>query len=104
MYHYDIYYQKNGRYYQNDQIKIRHIMDFDRYAFVWQIQSKKELDLDDIFTKMQGENWSPHGERRDIISILGLSHTSMSVNDVIHDKDNHKFYQVCEFGFKEIEK
>lgn len=32
---------------------------------------------------MQGENWSPNGEARDLIRSLGLHHTSMSVGDVL---------------------
>lgn len=43
----------------------------------------KETDLDKIYQYMQGEFWSPRGEARDLISKLGLRHTSMSVGDVI---------------------
>jgi len=50
-------------------------------------------DLDDVFTKMQGFNWSPNGEARELISSLGLRHTSMSVGDVV--KDAHGVYWLC---------
>ena len=40
-------------------------------------------DLDEIYSIMQGDYWSPRGEARDLIRGLGLHHTSMSVGDVI---------------------
>jgi len=40
---------------------------------------------DDAFRQMQGLNWSPHGEARSIIRKAGVSHTSMSVGDVLVD-------------------
>jgi hypothetical protein len=36
-----------------------------------------------IFTHMQGEVWSPLGEARSLIESKGLTHTSMSIGDVI---------------------
>ena len=38
---------------------------------------------EDFFFRLQGENWSPNGESREWIRSLGLSHTSMSVGDLI---------------------
>jgi hypothetical protein len=43
--------------------------------------------LDDAFWRMQGENWSPHGEARAFLQSLGLGHTSLSVGDVIGDEE-----------------
>lgn len=43
--------------------------------------------LDDAFWQMQGENWSPHGEARELLQSLGLGHTSMSVGDVLQDEE-----------------
>ena len=43
-------------------------------------------DLDEAWRQMQGENWSPHGEARGLLRSLGLSHTSMSVGDVLQDE------------------
>lgn len=40
-------------------------------------------DLDEVFYKMQGENWSPDGEAIPLIEALGLSHTTMCVGDVV---------------------
>ena len=45
--------------------------------------SIEEKDLNKIYHQMQGEVWSPGGEARELITELGLSHTSMSVGDVI---------------------
>lgn len=39
--------------------------------------------LDRLFGAMQGECWSPKGEARTLIQSKGLSHTSLSVGDVI---------------------
>jgi hypothetical protein len=49
--------------------------------------------LDDAFWQMQGENWSPHGEARTLLRSLGLSHTSMSVGDVLRDEE--RLYWEC---------
>jgi len=58
-------------------------------------------DLDSVYTQMQGEIWSPNGEARQLIKSLGLSHTSMSVGDVIETPDG-KFHEVDSIGFREI--
>jgi hypothetical protein len=39
--------------------------------------------LDVIFYEMQGDVWSPHGEARELIKSLGLSHASMSIGDAV---------------------
>ena len=49
---------------------------------------------------MQGENWSPNGEARNLIGSLGLSHTSMSVGDII-EIDGNLFF-VDRHGFKKL--
>lgn len=62
--------------------------------------SIRETDLDKIFHMLQGEVWSPHGEARNVISDLGLWHTSMSVGDII-EVDGNLFF-VDRFGFKKL--
>lgn len=59
-----------------------------------------ETDLDKIFSMMQGERWSPNGEARNLILDLGLTHTSMSVGDII--QVGKVIYLVDTIGFKEI--
>ena len=60
-------------------------------------------DLEDVFFKMQGEVWSPHGEARDLILSLGLHHTSMSINDIVYDVEADKYWLVGVFGFLPLE-
>lgn len=59
-----------------------------------------ETDFDKIFSMMQGERWSPEGEARNLIKGLGLTHTSMSVGDVI--EKGKTLYMVDTFGFKNL--
>lgn len=54
-------------------------------------------DPEDVFSKMQGENWSPRGEARELITSKGLNHTSMSVGDVM--VVNGKALMVDNMGF-----
>jgi len=56
----------------------------DTHVLVGNIKSK---DREEIFGLMQGEQWSPEGEARSMIQKLGLSHTSMSVGDIISIND-----------------
>ena len=58
--------------------------------------------LEEVFYAMQGEQWSPHGEARELIRSLGLKHTSMSVGDVIYDVSARKYYVVDFIGFSEL--
>jgi hypothetical protein len=44
----------------------------------------------------------PNGEMRDFIEILKLTHTSMSVGDVIYSITDDKFYRVDNRGFSEL--
>ena len=60
----------------------------------------KERDLEKIFTAMQGENWSPGGEARGLIRSKGLTHTSMSVGDIV--VIGKKGYIVDISGFKPL--
>jgi hypothetical protein len=60
-----------------------------------------ETDLEEIFTKMQGEFWSPNGEARTMIRSRNLLHTSMSVGDCVK-LPNNCIWQVHAFGFELI--
>ncbi|MDB4330291.1 hypothetical protein N9948_01045 [bacterium] len=61
----------------------------------------KDNDLDDIMKAMQGEFWSEMGEANNLIRSKGLTHTSMSVGDII--KNNKGYHIVAGIGFKKIE-
>ena len=65
--------------------------------------SEVEADsLDDAWRQMQAENWSPNGQARALLESLGLTHTSMSVGDVI--RDQHGTYWEClDLGWRPIE-
>ena len=58
---------------------------------------------DDVFTAMQGDNWSPNGEAVPQLEKAGLWHTSMSVGDILIDESG-KISMVDTFGWKEITK
>ena len=60
-----------------DELRLSH-------AWLFEIEA---ASLDDAFQRMQGENWSPNGEARELLQALGLRHTSMSVGDVLRDPD-----------------
>ena len=58
--------------------------------------------VEDAFARMQGEVWSPNGEARDLIEACGLSHTSMSVGDVVQDVDAKQYYVCASVGFTQL--
>lgn len=47
-----------------------------------------------LYMAMQSECWSPSGEARDVIRETGLSHTSMSVGDVVCDMQANEYFVV----------
>jgi len=53
-----------------------------------------EVSLEDVFVRMQGEHWSPRGEAKELLVEKGLSHTSMSVGDVV--KTESGVLYICE--------
>ncbi len=57
--------------------------------------------LEPLWVAMQGENWSPNGEARELIAAKGLNHTSMSVGDVAVD-ENGTIHMVASIGFKKL--
>ena len=61
------------------------------------IGSINTVDLNRIYSLMQGENWSPNGEARNVIDKSEAGHTSMSVGDII--KMNGIMHMVDDHGF-----
>ena len=61
------------------------------------IGSISTVGLGKIYELMQGENWSPNGEARNLIKEAGTGHTSMSVGDII--KMNGIMHMVDNYGF-----
>lgn len=95
-----VYYQNEfGRYYKMamhlDGIGKIDLVDFTEVAKV------KALTLENVYLMMQGDMWSPNGEARPIIIDLGLTHTSMSMGDVIKDEKG-QYWMVGMIGFKRV--
>lgn len=59
-------------------------------------------DLEDVFCRMQAENWSPDGEARTLILERGLMHTSMSVGDLVYDLQTGTWHEVAHSGFRQV--
>lgn len=51
------------------------------------IGSIAEIDLDKIYKALQGENWSPLGQAKNLIKKANVGHTSMSIGDLIEYPD-----------------
>jgi len=58
--------------------------------------------LEKVFFEMQGFNWSPNGEARELIDSLGLNHTSMMVGDVVKD-GNCTYWLAAPMGWRKLE-
>jgi hypothetical protein len=56
--------------------------------------------LDNVYTWMQSDVWSPNGEARDIIKAAGVSHTSMSIGDIV--QIGERFFSCEMVGFEDI--
>ena len=56
--------------------------------------------LEKVYNYMQGHNWSPNGEARELVRALGLSHTSMSMGDII--QVGEMYWIVDTFGFVQV--
>ena len=56
----------------------------------------------DAWLRMQADNWSPHGEARPLIERLGLTHTSMSVGDVLRDEKG-AYWECLDLGWRRVE-
>lgn len=56
-----------------------------------------------VYAYMQAEIWSPNGEARELIESLGLTHTSMSIGDVLYDIREKVYYKCVTFGFLRVD-
>ena len=66
------------------------------------VKELKADDPEDAYYHMQAEQWSPNGEARQLIESLGLSHTTMSVGDILIDKDYHQTFMIDIWGTTEL--
>jgi len=94
-----VYYAKPGVDSLVDTITITSVMSYATHLLVAEILAE---NLEQVFEDMQGENWSPNGEKQEFIKRLDLTHTSMSVDDAVFDLENHKLYLCDDFGWTEL--
>ena len=95
---YIVWYKKQPTFAENDVPNSAHEL-HENYVRLAKVRA---VNLDQIFEVMQGENWSPKGEAKEIISGLGLSHTSMSVGDIIQGLFQSKYWVVLTIGYGEL--
>jgi len=67
----------------------------------------EDFSNEDLFSRLQGENWSPNGEANPMIGRLGLWHTSMSVGDLVlrpdpEDSTRYLVFGVDSIGFRRL--
>jgi hypothetical protein len=62
----------------------------------------REVYLEWIYRIMQGEEWSPNGEGRELILSKGLTHTSMTVADAVHLPDG-TWWAIAPSGWKQVQ-
>lgn len=88
-----VYYRREPTFRLNPDLRNLIVRDFNtgevyievsEYTF---ISTQFANTVDEVFHRMQGDNWSPKGEARGLIGALGLQHTSMSVGDLIVSED-----------------
>ena len=99
---YQVYYARRPTYFASGQLgtplltvpRLRH-----SHVRVTTIEADSRAEA---WLKMQGENWSPHGEARPLIERLGLTHTSMSVGDVLCDEEG-EYWECLDLRWRRIE-
>jgi len=96
-----VFYRKDPTFREDSRLIKKDILDSGTHAYVKSVDAPNP---EEVFRLMQAEFWSPNGEMRDVIRKLGLSHTSMSVGDVIgtHALNRLFLLQCCLLGWKRI--
>jgi hypothetical protein len=61
-------------------------------------------NLEDVYFRMQGDDWSPTGAARMLTASKGLRHTSMSVGDIVIDHNSRVAYILDRVGFRYLGK
>jgi len=99
---YQVYYARCPAYHPSGQLGTPPLTVSDlQYSHV--LLAAVEADCrSDAWLKMQGENWSPHGEARPLIERLGPTHTSMSVGDVLCDEEG-EYWECLDLRWRRIE-
>jgi len=90
---YEVFYARNPTFREHIPRTLGEILsNYVKVADVW------ATSLEEVYAKMQGFNWSPRGEANEYIKRLGLSHTSMSVGDLVRDSRGN-WYVCANVGF-----
>ena len=103
---YSVYYM-NSEFFRDglmgyDQLKCNHLLPdpcnlTKTHVFLTLIEA---LNPDEVYFKMQGEDWSPTGKAREFVASKGVLHTSMSVGDIAVDHNSRVAYIVDRTGFR----
>jgi hypothetical protein len=96
---YDAYYAVHPSFLADKALSRRDVLDSPWFAFVLSLDAD---DAEEAWTLMQGEIWSPRGQARELISGLGLGHTSMSVSDCLLDNVTGDLLQCDICGFRPV--
>lgn len=102
---FDVHYQlkdelrKSLSTFKNTTIKKRKVDLKKNFRYVTTIKADT---IEQVFSRMQTENWSPKGEARELIASLGLVHTSMSVGDIVINVKTGEQWRVCPEGWHHI--
>ena len=96
---YSVFYRKSPTFLPNEKLTVANLDQTHLH-----LKDLEAQDLEDVFYQMQGEIWSPQGEARELIRSKGLSHTSMSVGDVVYRHSDDVYYQVDFLGFRVVSK
>jgi hypothetical protein len=96
---YQVFYKRYPNFEGDQKLKKKEVLDLNSFAYVTTVHA---TSLDDAYLRMQGENWSPNGEARPLIKMLGLKHTSMSVGDCLYDPHTKEIYQCMDIGWEKV--
>lgn len=67
------------------------------------IRTIAAASLDEVYRRMQAEQWSPNGEATPLIRATGVRHTSMSVGDVVVARKGGKAWKCASLRWDQIE-
>ena len=99
---YQVYYARPPTYHPSGQLGISLLTVSDLQHSHVLLTTVEAESKGDAWLRMQAENWSPHGEARPLIERLALSHTSMSVGDVLRDEEG-VYWECLDLGWRRVE-
>jgi hypothetical protein len=98
---FQVYYRIHPTFELDKNLTKRSVLNQITHRFVVTLHAK---DLDDAYTKMQGEKWSPNGVAFQLISQIGVGHTSMSIGDCLYEPYMGEMYQCDIVGWEQVTK